>query len=97
MAKRTRYTEVGRKVATLGKQYDLAKVINVSQQAISAKMRGESDFTTTELAKLARHYKVPVFYFVTPESVTVELSRQLGNCIKDLPKIKRMIINWIKN
>jgi transcriptional regulator with XRE-family HTH domain len=94
VAKR-KQTPTGRKMSKLGTQYDLAKVLGVSQRSVANKINGSEEVTVTDLGKLARHYKVPVLYFVTPDSITVEISRTAEKAIKDLPKIKRHILDWI--
>ncbi|MHC4202707.1 MAG: helix-turn-helix domain-containing protein [Planctomycetota bacterium] len=58
------YTRLGGRIAALGdRQRALAKVLRVSQQTISKKLRGETAILVTDLEKLARHYKVHMTYF----------------------------------
>jgi predicted transcriptional regulator len=39
------------------KHKDLAKIIGVSQQATSKKIKGESDFKGSEMQKIKEHFK----------------------------------------
>jgi transcriptional regulator with XRE-family HTH domain len=66
MARKIRnYSLVGRKIAALGvRQVDLAKVLRVSQQTISKKMRGEVVTTVRDLRTLAKKFKKPLCFFV---------------------------------
>jgi transcriptional regulator with XRE-family HTH domain len=62
-----KYTEVGKRIATLGKQTEIAKALGMSQQTVSKKLRGEVVITVPDLQRLARKFKVPVCFFVMPE------------------------------
>ena len=58
------YTEVGKRIAALGKrQKHIARVLGVSQQTVSKKLRGETAILLSDLEKLGAHYKVPLTYF----------------------------------
>ena len=65
MARKVRaYTKIGKRISTLGKrQRELARVLQVSQQTISKKLRGETAILLSDFEKLAKHYKVPITYF----------------------------------
>lgn len=47
------------------KQKDLARILGIAYQTMSAKMQGHRDFTVGELQKLAQAYKVPIYEFLT--------------------------------
>ena len=73
MARRIRrvraYTEIGKRISTLAnRQRVLAKVLEVSQQTISKKLRGETAILLSDLEKLGSHYKVPLTYFFEKEA-----------------------------
>jgi transcriptional regulator with XRE-family HTH domain len=68
------YTKVGRRIAELGgRQHKIARVLGVSQQTVSKKLRGETAILLSDLETLARHYRVPVSYFVEEEPAPPEL------------------------
>jgi transcriptional regulator with XRE-family HTH domain len=58
-----RYTAVGRRMRTLGKQTELAKVLKVSQQTISKKLRGEVVITLRDIETLAKKFRKPLCFF----------------------------------
>jgi transcriptional regulator with XRE-family HTH domain len=58
------YTKYGERIAALGLQRDLAKVLGVSQQTVSKKLRGDIRLFVSDLEKLSKRYKVPMTYFV---------------------------------
>ena len=69
------YTALGAKIAALGKrQRELARVLRVSQQTISKKLRGETAIMVSDLEKLGKHYKVPLTYFFEAEPLGQELT-----------------------
>ena len=76
MAKKVRaYTDIGYRIADLGKrQRQIAKVLRVSQQTVSKKLRGETAILLSDLQKLAAHYKVPLTYFFEEEGAPAELA-----------------------
>ncbi|MHC4252665.1 MAG: helix-turn-helix domain-containing protein [Planctomycetota bacterium] len=59
------YTEVGQRIAALGKrQKYIARVLGVSQQTVSKKLRDGCAILLRDLEKLSKTYKVPLTYFV---------------------------------
>ncbi len=69
------YTPIGHRITTLAKrQRELAKVLGVSQQTVSKKLRGDTAIMLSDLEKLAGHYKVPLSYFTQEEPVSPELA-----------------------
>ena len=79
MARKIRaYTAVGRKIASVGKrQHAIAKVLKLSQQTVSKKLRGETAILLSDLEKLAKYYKVPVTFFFEPEDMSPAVSKAL--------------------
>jgi transcriptional regulator with XRE-family HTH domain len=58
------YTEVGRRIAALGKrQTNIARSLGVSQQTVSKKLRGECAILLSDLEMLSKVYGVPLTYF----------------------------------
>ena len=76
MARKVRaYTPLGARIAALGKrQRELARVLRVSQQTISKKLRGETAIMVSDLEKLGKHYKVPLTYFFEEKQLGQELT-----------------------
>lgn len=76
------YTEIGRRIAALGKrQRHLAAVLSVSQQTISKRLRGETAILLSDLEKLGKHYDVPLTYFFEEEESSPEVAvalRKIG-------------------
>ena len=77
-----RYTELGRKIAELAQnQAELARVLGLSQQSISGKLRGRIGITIKDLEKLSKHYDVSIFYFVSESTVSPDLARTLESIL----------------
>ncbi len=68
------YTTYGERIAALGTQSEVAKVLNIAQQSVSHKLRGKGETTFSDLVKLAKHYDVPLTYFVEDGPCDPELS-----------------------
>lgn len=69
------YTEIGSRIAGLGeRQRHLAAVLEVSQQTISKKLRGETAILVSDLEKLGKHYDVPLTYFFEEEAPSPEIA-----------------------
>lgn len=47
------------------KQKDLAKILGIAYQTMSAKMQGRREFTVSELQKLSTAYNTPMSEFLT--------------------------------
>lgn len=60
---RCKYTAMGERIAGFGKQYELARLLGVSQQTISKKLRGECAVSVSDLETLARRLHVPIGAF----------------------------------
>ena len=76
--KKKQYTQLGRKIAGLAKnQAELSKVLGLTQQSISGKLRGHIACTMRDLETLSGHYDVPMLYFLTPEGVSPDKARTL--------------------
>ncbi|MHC4247741.1 MAG: helix-turn-helix domain-containing protein [Planctomycetota bacterium] len=69
------YTEVGHRIAALGKrQKHIARVLGVTQQTVSEKLRGECAILLSDLEKLSKAYGVPLTYFVEEGAGDPELA-----------------------
>ena len=87
------YTPLGRKVGRLAKtQTELAQVLGLSQQSVSGKLLGKIAITLHDLEQLAAHYRVPLIYFVTPESVTKDEALSLERMLQADPALLRAIV-----
>jgi transcriptional regulator with XRE-family HTH domain len=71
-----KYTAVGKRIATLGRQVDIAKALGVSQQTVSKKLRGEVIVTLPDLERLGKKFGKPVCFFVMPEGDCNSLRRK---------------------
>ncbi len=52
-----------------GNQGDIAKVLGLTQQSVSGKLRGNIVISLEELKRLAAHYQVPLSYFFLDQDV----------------------------
>jgi len=57
------YCRIGRRLAELGRQRELAKALGVSQQTVSKKLRGETAISLSDLERIAKKYNVPFTWF----------------------------------
>ena len=57
------YVRIGRRLAELGNQREVAKALGVSQQTVSKKLRGECAIMLSDLERIAKKFKVPVTWF----------------------------------
>lgn len=79
------YTKLGKRMVALsgGQQRALAQVLNISQQSISKKLKGNSAIQVSDLEKLSSHYDVPMSYFFgdgsMPPELRVACARAEGN------------------
>ena len=62
--RRGQYTKYCERIAALGIQREIAKVLGISQQTVSKKLRGDIRLFVSDLEKLSKRYKVPMTYFV---------------------------------
>lgn len=87
------YTKIGFRMAELGeRQRKLAKVLRVSQQTVSKKLRGETAILLSDLERLASYYKVPLTYFFEEEPASGELAQALGRVKKGPAALKDLVI-----
>ncbi|MHC4200909.1 MAG: helix-turn-helix domain-containing protein [Planctomycetota bacterium] len=87
------YTPLGFKIATIGKrQRELARVLRVSQQTISKKLRGETAIMVSDLEKLGKHYKVPLTYFFEEETLGPELTSALARVRRGSAALKDLVV-----
>jgi transcriptional regulator with XRE-family HTH domain len=92
------YTEVGKRIAALGKrQKHIARVLGVRQQSVSKKLRGGSAILLSDLEKLSEAYGVPLTFFfedkpLDPEfAVAVEHIKTDGGPMRDLVVFARQL------
>jgi transcriptional regulator with XRE-family HTH domain len=92
------YTEIGKRIAALGKrQKHIARVLGVSQQSVSKKLRGGSAILLSDLEKLSAAYGVPLTFFfedrpLDPEfAVAVEHIKADGGPMRDLVVFARQL------
>ena len=59
-----RYTNIGcRIVSKGGTQVKISKMLGISQQTVSKKLRGETAIMLSDLEKLSKRMKVPITFF----------------------------------
>ncbi len=97
MARKTRkvraYTEVGKRIAALGKrQQAISRVLGVSQQTVSKKLRGETAIMLSDFETLAKHYKVPMTYFFEEEPASPELAVALQRVRKKSGALRDAVV-----
>ena len=86
MARRVRaYTEIGKRIAKLGgRQREIAEALQVSQQTVSKKLRGETAILLADIEALAKHYQIPLTYFFEEWDQQPDLARALEK-VKNTP------------
>ncbi len=62
-----KYTAVGKRIAQLGRQVDIAKALGICQQSVSKKLRGDNAILLSDLERLAKKFKRPLCWFVMSE------------------------------
>jgi transcriptional regulator with XRE-family HTH domain len=77
-SRRGPYTEYGDRIAALGVQREIAKVLGRAEQTLSKKLRGECAIFLSDLEKLSEKFKKPMRYFVecVPRSSTAGLREE---------------------
>jgi transcriptional regulator with XRE-family HTH domain len=87
------YTVIGDRINSLGKrQRHLAKVLGVSQQTVSKKLRGETAILLSDFEKWAKHYGVPMTFFFTTEPLDPLASAACEMILKaDKPVAKELL------
>jgi transcriptional regulator with XRE-family HTH domain len=92
------YTEIGKRIASLAKgQKHIARVLGLSQQSVSRKLRGGSAILLSDLEKLIEAYGVPITYFFEDEppdpefAVAVEHIKAEGGPLRDLVVFARQL------
>ncbi len=90
----SKYTPMGRKIAELSvNQAEIARILGLTQQSVSGKFTGKIAITVRDMEKLSTYFDVPMVYFVSPESVTIEAARAYMQILAGPPEtIKTMEI-----
>ena len=90
----SKYTPMGRKIAQLAvNQAEIAQILDLTQQSVSGKFTGKIAVTIKDMELLSAAFDVPMIYFVSPESVTVEAARAYMKILEGPPEtIKTMEI-----
>ena len=57
------YRRLGKRIATLGTQAEIARALGVSQQTVSKKLRGETAILVKDLERLARRFRLSMGWF----------------------------------
>jgi hypothetical protein len=76
--KKQNYTVLGKKIARLAKnQSEIAQVLELTQQSVSAKLCGKVVWLMSDLEKLAGHYSVPLLFFCEESITDPEVAKAL--------------------
>lgn len=68
------YTQLGQRIASLVQsQEEVARILNLTQQSVSGKLRGEIAISLEDLQRLAKHHDVPLSYFFLQREVPSSL------------------------
>jgi transcriptional regulator with XRE-family HTH domain len=87
------YTDIGHRIADLGeRQRLLAKVLRVSQQTVSKKLRGETAILLADLQRLSSHYKVPLTYFFEEKAASAELAAAWERVRRGPDVLKELVV-----
>ena len=92
MRRSERFGLVGKKVAALAKnQAEIARVLGLTQQSISARLTERTSWSLTDLTKLSKHFDVPDFYFIMPESIDAEHARSISEIVNGDPELVNIV------
>ncbi len=93
MRKVRAYTEIGKRISALGKrQRAIAKVLGVSQQTISKKLRGETEILLSDFQTMARHYRVPITYFFEEAVTDPDLAKALEKVKRSSGALQELVV-----
>ena len=94
MARKLRaYTEIGKRIAALGKrQKHIARVLGIEQNAVSNRLRGKSAIPVSELEKLSKAYKVPMTYFFEEECGNPVLAAALERILSKDDRLQDLVV-----
>lgn len=90
MSKRVRrkYTQIGARMAALASgQRELAKVLRVTQQTVSKKLRGDSGVLLSDIERLSQAYGVPMAYFFEESALDPELAAATERARRGPPEL----------
>ena len=76
-----KYTPVGKRIARFGPQYKLARILGVSQQTVSKKLRGKCAIMLSDLEKLARAFDTPIGVFFDSKEQVCEWQCRRGHLV----------------
>ena len=93
MRRKKVYTPIGKKIADLAKnQVEIGKVLGLTQQSVSGKLRGSIALSIADLEQLSIHYKVNIIYFFLPEDCAQLVTQTIGKLVQR-DKYTRTLIN----
>ena len=94
MARKVRdYTEVGKRITALcGRQRVVARLLKVSQQTVSKKLRGETAILLPDLERLGAHYGIPLTYFFEEGAVAPDLAKAIEKVKKAPGALQDLIV-----
>ncbi len=92
MRRGSNYTPMGKKIFQLcDNQAELARILDLTQQSISGKLTGKIAITLKDLELLAKHYNVPMFFFLLPDEVTTELATSVETLVTGPAALKGLV------
>ena len=87
------YTEVGRRIAALGKrQKHIARILGISQQSVSKKLRGETAILLRDLERLSEAYGVPLTYFIEDGPTDPELAAAMEHVRTEHGPLRDLVV-----
>lgn len=87
------YTEVGNRIAALAKyQKNIARVLGLSQQTVSKKLRGECAILLSDLEALSKEYGVPLTYFFEESLTDPEFAAAAEHVQKERGPLRNLLV-----
>lgn len=92
MRRSERFGLVGKKVAALAKnQTEISEALGLTPQSVSSRLTEKISWTLTDLTKLSKHFDVPDFYFIMPESIDAEHARSISEIVNGDPELVSIV------
>lgn len=85
---RRKYTQIGARMAALASgQRELAKVLRVTQQTVSKKLRGDTEILLSDIERLSQAYGVPMAYFFDESALDPQLAAAMERAGRGSPEM----------
>lgn len=88
-----KYPALGKKIARLARsQIEIARLLGLTQQSISGKLRGQIAISIEDLRRIAEQYKVPLTFFFAPEGVSAKTLESVERMVHCSPALREAIM-----